>query len=154
MLQKLSTWLMDQGVRDTPVREFVIGFCERLRDGGVPIERFSFGGMILHPVFGANQIVWQVGEGIALHAGRAAYANIGTPRRLEFSVLGTAANEVARMEGLCKGLGTCVLTSHAFKEICASELVALGRHRAAGVSEGLEVYTLPELTEPTLRPRS
>jgi adenylate cyclase len=393
MLQELSTWLMEQGVHETPIREVVTGFCERLRARGVPLDRFSFGGMILHPVFGANQIIWEPDEGViedsmmprkvltqpaaqdspyfwvssenvpfqhfplerdgalrfpqleryreegltdylvafrsyesgrspwaelpttlegvvtsfatrkpggftseqrdliealtlplslaikvantkqlavtvldtylgswsgqkvldgvltlgdgevidcvlwfcdlrdstplaeqmelakyqellnayfdctagavldhggqvlrfigdavmaifpmkddpagraiaaarqamkrrdelnaersgppfrfgvALHAGRVLYANIGTARRLEFSVIGTAANEVARLEGLCKRVGSCVLTSEAFKALCEIELTPLGTFDAAGVSGGLAVYTLPELRD-------
>jgi hypothetical protein len=33
------------------------------------------------------------------------YGNIGTPDRLEFSVIGQAANEAARIEGMSKILG-------------------------------------------------
>jgi len=83
--------------------------------------------------------------GIALHAGRVLYANIGTPRRLEFSVIGPAANEVARMEGLCKRVGIPLLCSDAFRDLCTSELVCVGTHEAAGVAGGLSVYTTPEV---------
>ncbi|MCA9687950.1 MAG: hypothetical protein KC457_37675, partial [Myxococcales bacterium] len=36
--------------------------------------------------------------GAALHVGEVIYGNIGVPERLEFSVIGPAANEVARIE--------------------------------------------------------
>jgi adenylate cyclase len=42
--------------------------------------------------------------GISLHYGKVMYGNIGTERRLNFSVTGPAANEVVRLEGLCKSL--------------------------------------------------
>lgn len=48
---------------------------------------------------------------IALHVGRVSYGNIGTARRLDFTVIGRAVNEVARMEPLCGTLGEPILIS-------------------------------------------
>lgn len=48
---------------------------------------------------------------IALHVGRVSYGNIGTARRLDFTVIGRAVNEVARMEPLCGALGEPILIS-------------------------------------------
>ena len=42
---------------------------------------------------------------IALHAGEVTYGNIGTADRLDFTVIGPAVNEAARLEGLCKVWG-------------------------------------------------
>jgi len=71
--------------------------------------------------------------GIALHRGKVTYGNIGTPTRIEFTVVGAAANEAARIEALCKTLGTPLL----------SERVA--RHALRGVAEPLELFTLTDL---------
>src|SRR6185503_13812250 len=49
--------------------------------------------------------------GIALHLGDVLYGNIGTPSRLEFTVIGAAANEAARIESLCKTLDAPLLVS-------------------------------------------
>ncbi len=44
---------------------------------------------------------------IALHAGKVTYGNVGTADRLDFTVIGPAVNEAARLEGLCKeGFGS------------------------------------------------
>ena len=51
--------------------------------------------------------------GIGLHLGRVHYGNIGTPERLEFSVIGAAANKAARIEALCKETGQDVVLSSA-----------------------------------------
>jgi adenylate cyclase len=40
--------------------------------------------------------------GIALHVGQVMYGNVGTERRLDFTVIGPAANEVALLDGLSK----------------------------------------------------
>jgi adenylate cyclase len=81
--------------------------------------------------------------GIGLHAGQVMYGNVGTARRLEFSVTGPAANEVARLEGLCKKLREPVLASSAFHRWHPRGLIAQGHHIAAGVEGGLEVFSLP-----------
>ena len=43
--------------------------------------------------------------GLGLHVGDVMYGNIGVPERLEFSVIGPAANETARLESLTKEIG-------------------------------------------------
>src|SRR4051812_45248802 len=43
--------------------------------------------------------------GIGLHLGEVTYGNIGVPSRLEFTVIGPAANAAARVESMCKTLG-------------------------------------------------
>ncbi len=42
--------------------------------------------------------------GIGLHLGDVTYGNIGIPERLEFTVIGSAANEAARIESMTKEL--------------------------------------------------
>ncbi len=49
--------------------------------------------------------------GIGLHLGELTYGNIGTPSRIEFTVVGAAANEAARIESLCKRLDVDLLVS-------------------------------------------
>lgn len=91
--------------------------------------------------------------GISMHIGSLMYGNIGIDRRLDFSVTGPAANEVVRLEGLCKGLKTPVIVSSNFKENYAGELIALGNHPAAGVEGGFTAFALPEFTpEPEQAP--
>ena len=51
--------------------------------------------------------------GIGLHLGDVLYGNVGTPGRIEFTVIGAAANEAARIEALCKDLGTPLVVSEA-----------------------------------------
>jgi len=55
----LAQWTLQQGLHETTVSDLVQGFGRRLVAGGVPISRISVGGMILHPVFGAFDIVWE-----------------------------------------------------------------------------------------------
>jgi adenylate cyclase len=80
----------------------------------------------------------------ALHLGEVQYGNIGAVDRLNFTVIGPAVNEVARIEALCEPLGCQVLVS---AELAAavdanSRLVSLGFHALRGVREMQEIYGL------------
>lgn len=50
---------------------------------------------------------------LALHLGDVLYGNVGAVDRLDFTVIGPAVNEVARIETLCEPLGRPVLISAA-----------------------------------------
>lgn len=86
-----------------------------------------------------------LGFGIGLHLGEVMYGNIGVPERLEFSVIGAAANEAARIEGMCKTLDKSLLISSELARVLPENWVSLGHHRLRGVGEKQEVFTLPEL---------
>ncbi len=81
--------------------------------------------------------------GTGLHLGDLTYGNIGTDRRLDFTVIGSAVNEASRIEGLCKPLGKPVLVSSRFAENCTNDLVSLGEHDLRGVRDRQEIFTLP-----------
>ena len=81
-----------------------------------------------------------IGFGLGLHVGDVMYGNIGVPERLEFSVIGPAANEVARIEDLTKALGRRVLLSAAFAEATGRRCEPLGVHRLRGVGAPVEVF--------------
>jgi adenylate cyclase len=83
---------------------------------------------------------------IALHIGELLYGNVGSPRRLDFTVLGAAVNEAARIEALCSSLDQRVIVSSAFVqaggEAVRARLVSLGRYALKGVARPQELYTL------------
>ena len=84
--------------------------------------------------------------GLGLHVGELMFGNIGVPERVEFSVIGPAANEVARLEGLTKELERRVVMSAAFARLLPMECEALGRHSLRGVSAEQEVFAPPPAT--------
>ena len=77
--------------------------------------------------------------GLGLHVGDVIYGNIGVPERLEFSVIGPAANEVARLENLTKKLKRRVLVSGDFAGNLNGGFDSLGEHDLRGVGQPLEV---------------
>jgi adenylate cyclase len=80
--------------------------------------------------------------GLGIHLGNLTYGNIGTTGRLDFTVIGAAANEVARIEGESKRLGEPVLISAEFAKNFPGELKSLGTHSLRGISVAQEIFTL------------
>ncbi len=97
---------------------------------------------------------------LALHIGEVLYGNVGATDRLDFTVIGPAINEVARIEALCEPLGRAVLVSAEFvAAIMGGEtrLESLGRHSLRGVREPKVIFaldssatTLPPSSSPTM----
>ena len=81
---------------------------------------------------------------LALHAGEVLYGNVGAIDRLDFTVIGPAVNEVARIEALCEPLGRSVLLSAEFAASMRdrSRLEPLGQHKLRGVREPREIFGL------------
>lgn len=87
----------------------------------------------------------ELGYGIALHLGDLMYGNIGVPDRLDFTAIGAAVNETARLEDMCKALHKPILISAELAGLVSANLVSLGFHGFRGVREPHEVFTLPGL---------
>lgn len=83
--------------------------------------------------------------GIGLHVGAVMYGNIGVDERLEFTVIGAAANEAARLESMCKTLDRPLVLSADLARLAAEPLLSLGVHVLRGVREPHEVLTLANL---------
>jgi adenylate cyclase len=75
-----------------------------------------------------------------LHVGQVVYGNIGSPDRLDFTVLGPTVNLVSRLEGLAKELDQPLLCSAAFAAALDVPLASLGRFALKGVTEPEEVF--------------
>lgn len=82
-----------------------------------------------------------VGIGFGAHIGEVVQGNIGTPERLDFTVLGPAVNLASRLEGLCKPLGA----SAVFSEAIATHVPSLqpaGAHALKGIEAPVPVWRL------------
>jgi adenylate cyclase len=81
---------------------------------------------------------------LALHLGEVLYGNVGAVDRLDFTVIGPAVNEVARIETLCEPLGRKVLISAELASVVGDRrrLEPLGYHTLRGVRDPREIYGL------------
>ena len=83
-----------------------------------------------------------LGYGIGVHVGDVMYGNIGSRRRLDFTVIGPAVNIASRLETLTKELKRPVLLSRAFVEKagCAGQMENLGSYALRGLDEPVDVF--------------
>ena len=84
--------------------------------------------------------------GLGLHVGEVLFGNIGSPERLDFTVVGPAVNEVARIAAMCRSVERKLLVSTAFHDAAAPEdragLVSVGRYALRGVGAAQDLYTV------------
>ncbi|HEX8665509.1 MAG TPA: adenylate/guanylate cyclase domain-containing protein [Beijerinckiaceae bacterium] len=78
--------------------------------------------------------------GIALHHGEAAYGNVGSGERLDFTIIGRDVNLASRIAQLNKALGEPLLMSRAFVEFLWGDPEPLGSHDVNGFEEAIAVY--------------
>ncbi|GJE29528.1 adenylate/guanylate cyclase domain-containing protein [Methylobacterium organophilum] len=77
---------------------------------------------------------------IVLHYGPVVYGNVGTDRRLDFTIIGSAVNEASRIEQLCAELDQPLLLSDAFAARCREGLRALGSFTFRGIERPHRVW--------------
>lgn len=83
---------------------------------------------------------------LGLHIGDVFYGNIGSNDRLDFTVIGPAVNEVARIASMCRSVDRPIVISDAFAaatpEPERGDLVSVGRFALRGVGRAQELFTL------------
>lgn len=79
--------------------------------------------------------------GVGVNLGDVMYGNVGAKDRLDFTVIGPAVNEAARMEGMCKELGIPLILSESVARHLP-DAHPLGNHTLRGVSSPRPLFTL------------
>lgn len=91
--------------------------------------------------------------GIGLHRGEVMFGNIGVPERLDFTVVGAAANQASRVEGMCKQLGRPVIATGCVAQFHSEAWCSLGTHALQGMSHPIELFRLCEPAKSALNIR-
>jgi adenylate cyclase len=89
--------------------------------------------------------------GLALHVGEVAYGNIGAARRLDFTVIGPAVNQVARLQDVSKQLGHTLVLSRAFSRLAGQPVEELGCFVLRGIERPEKVFGLASIERNGLR---
>ena len=82
---------------------------------------------------------------LGLHLGVVFYGNIGSKERLDFTVVGPAVNEVARIAAMCRSVDQPILISSEFASSVAAErrrFSSVGRFALRGVGAPQDLFTL------------
>ncbi|WP_170336725.1 adenylate/guanylate cyclase domain-containing protein [Ruegeria arenilitoris] len=85
--------------------------------------------------------------GVGINVGQVSYGNIGSPGRLDFTVLGGAVNVASRIEGLTKTIGRRVLATSAVASAAPNMFVSCGDHEIRGLAQPIELFFLSERTQ-------
>ena len=86
-----------------------------------------------------------VRAGIGLHYGEVSYGNIGSGKRLDFTVIGRDVNLTSRIQGVCGRTSHRLLLSRRFTELLALPgAVSIGRHDLKGFAEPVELFAWTE----------
>ncbi|MEW6668517.1 MAG: adenylate/guanylate cyclase domain-containing protein [Thermodesulfobacteriota bacterium] len=83
-------------------------------------------------------------HGVGIHTGEALAANIGSPERLSYALVGDTVNLASRLQGLTKELGTEIILSGATRAHLGERfsLVPLPPTRVKGKSHSVEIFSL------------
>ncbi|KRB60640.1 adenylate cyclase [Rhizobium sp. Root708] len=77
---------------------------------------------------------------IALHVGEVFYGNVGASRRLDFTAIGSAVNEAARIETLADTVGHSLLASAVFAAQASDGFRPVGTFSLKGVGRPTDVF--------------
>jgi len=86
----------------------------------------------------------QIRIGVGIHTGEATCGVLGSPQRLEYTVIGDTVNAAARLESKTKELGVPLLLSGATAALVGprADLRPLGPVEVKGKAERIEVFTI------------
>jgi len=111
--------------------------CEAALDAA--IDAFASIAVVNHRRRRAGQP--EISFGLGLHLGTVTHANVGSPNRLAFNVVGPAVNKTARLQSMSKQAGAPLLLSKEFAAHVRRPLRSIGHFDLRGISGPQEMFT-------------
>jgi adenylate cyclase len=81
---------------------------------------------------------------VGIDFGRVTFGNIGSPDRLDFTVVGQAVNVASRVQELCKKLDEKLLVTQSVAERIARSMQSAGYHYIRGLPGKIEAFKIRE----------
>ncbi|MEP3277116.1 MAG: adenylate/guanylate cyclase domain-containing protein [Stappiaceae bacterium] len=82
--------------------------------------------------------------GIALHAGKLFFGNVGSETRLDFTVVGPTVNLANRLADVGKREGAPIVVSQTVADLLGWQHPPIGTYELRGFEKAVPVYTVPE----------
>lgn len=111
--------------------------CESALDAA--IDAFDSLAVVNHRRRHAGQP--EIEFGLGLHLGQVTHANVGSPSRLAFNVVGPAVNMTARIQSLTKEAGVPLLISSDFAKLVTRPLRHVGDFSLRGIAAPQALYS-------------
>ena len=77
---------------------------------------------------------------VGIDFGRVTLGNIGSPDRLDFTVVGQAVNVASRVQDLCKKLDEKILVTQGVAEHMTASMQSVGYHAIRGLPEAIGAF--------------
>jgi class 3 adenylate cyclase len=95
-----------------------------------------------------NKALGMLYAGIGLSYGSVIEGNIGSPLKMDYTLLGDAVNTAARLESLTRQLPYALLFSREVQQRCQTstwKIIDLGMHSIKGRSEAVALYSIDDV---------